>query len=247
MARPPAIDIAPSFLTAEWRFVAMLTYAVDPAVLRPYVPCGTELDLWEGRALASVVGLLFRRTRLHGVPVPFHRTFPELNLRFYVRRQAAEGWRGGIVFIKEIVPRRAVALVARAAYNEPYVAMPMRYRVDGGSPMEGASVEYAWRHAGRWNRLRVVTAGLGAPPAAGSQEAFVTERYWGYTAQRDGGTVEYRVEHPTWRVWRARESLLDCQVAPLYGAPFVDSLGAPPVSACLADGSPVVVRRGRRL
>ena len=34
------------FLTAEWRHLAMLNYAVDPDLLRPYVPRGTELDAW---------------------------------------------------------------------------------------------------------------------------------------------------------------------------------------------------------
>src|SRR5690606_40211851 len=98
----------------QWRRLVMLNYDVDPAVLRPLVPHGVELDTWEGRYLVSVVGFQFLDTRLLGVPVPFHRDFDEINLRFYVRRRADDGWRRGVVFVKEIVPRRALAAVARA-------------------------------------------------------------------------------------------------------------------------------------
>ena len=86
-----------------------------------------------------------------------------------------------------------------------------------------------------------------APLVEGSEEEFITEHYWGYTAQRDGGTIEYRVEHPRWSVWRATDPVFDADVAALYGAAFVPFLAAPPVSALVADGSPIVVRRGRRI
>src|SRR6185503_10439864 len=104
--------------TAHWRFLMMLNYEVDPSVLHPLVPRGTELDTWHGRTYASVVGFLFLDTRVLGLAIPFHRDFEEVNLRFYVRRREAEAWRRGVVFIKEIVPRWAIATVARVAYNE---------------------------------------------------------------------------------------------------------------------------------
>ncbi|HEU0052240.1 MAG TPA: DUF2071 domain-containing protein [Longimicrobium sp.] len=233
------------FLTAEWRWLVMLNFAVEPALLRPLVPRGTELDAWEGRTYASVVGFLFLDTRVMGVPIPLHRDFEEVNLRFYVRRKGPEGWRRGVVFAKEIVPRAAIATVARVLYNEPYVALPMRHRVDIGA--EGGSAEYGWRLRGRWCSLRAEVRGAPAALVAGSEEEFITEHYWGYTAQRDGGTAEYRVEHPAWRVWRAESAALDADVAALYGEAFAEALSAPPVSALVAEGSPIVVRRGRRI
>jgi hypothetical protein len=239
-----------TFLTAEWRRLAMLNYEIDPALLRPAVPRGTELDTWRGKTFISVVGFLFLRTRVLGAPIPFHQNFAEINLRFYVRRRADSGeWRRGVVFIKEIVPRWAIALAARLVYNENYVARPMRY-----SPAQratiGASentVEYGWRDAGRWNHLRVETNGEPRPLTAGAEEEFITEHYWGYAAQRDGGCVEYQVEHPPWRVWPVHKAGLDCEAAQIYGPQFAEALGAQPSSAFLAEGSPVVVRRGVRL
>ena len=235
------------FLTAQWRDLAMLNYEVDPAVLAPLVPIGTELDLWEGRALISVVGFHFRRTRVLGLAIPFHVNFEEVNLRFYVRREGAEGLRRGVVFVKEIVPRAAIAWVARTLYNENYVALPMRHTVENRPGDAPCSVEYGWRFGGRWSRVRIVTNGRPEIPPADSEATFITEHYWGYARQRDGGTVEYRVEHPQWRVSAATESFFECDVAALYGAPFAAALSRPPVSAFLADGSAVTVRRGVRL
>jgi uncharacterized protein YqjF (DUF2071 family) len=239
----PAASSAPLFLTAQWRSLLMINYAVDAEVLQPLVPAGVELDLWEGQALISMVGFLFLGTCVLGVPVPFHRDFEEINLRFYVRRRADGGWRRGVSFVREIVPRRAIAWLARSLYNEPYVACPMRHRVDAGR------CEYGWHLGGRWNHLAADVSGAPAELVPGSPEEFIFEHYWGYTGQRDGRTVEYQVEHPRWRVWEAMNPRLDCEaVAPaLYGERLAAALRNPPVSAFVADGSAVGVRRARVL
>lgn len=233
------------FLEARWVHLAMLNYEIDPGVLTRHVPSGTELDLWQGRAFVSMVGFHFLDTRVLGVPIPFHRNFDEVNLRFYVRRESADGMRRGVVFVKELVPKWAIAWVARNVYGERYVSLPMRH-VDRIGESEGR-VEYGWRFGGAWSHLSVDVEGEPAVVAETSEEAFITEHYWGYAAQRDGGTVEYRVEHPRWRVWRATDSSFECDVASLYGAEFVSALRGSPSTAFLAEGSEVVVRRGRRL
>ena len=248
-ATAPTHDLSAAvFLSAEWRSLAMLNYVVDPAVLRPYVPPGTELDEFGGQSFVSMVGFLFQRTRVFGFRFPFHTNFAEVNLRFYVRRQVAGEARArrGTVFIKEIVPRRIIATVARWLYNEPYITCPMRHRV--GATAGGREAEYQWKYAGRWQTLGV-TADSGAPGeiAAGSEAEFITEHYWGYNRQRAGHTLEYQVEHPRWRVWRARDHRFDCDVAALYGAGFAPFLSAEPSSAFLVEGSAVTVRQGRKV
>lgn len=234
------------FLTAEWKYLAMLNYDIEPSWLMRYVPSGTELDSWNGRTFISVVGFLFLRTKVLGVPIPFHRNFEEVNLRFYVRRRAGDGWRRGVVFIKEIVPRWAIAAVARAVYNENYVAMRMGHRVHL-DPESGGSVEYGWLHNGEWNNIALETRGAPVVPASGSEEEFITEHYWGYAAQSGGGCVEYQVEHPPWRVWQAADAQLRCNVGHVYGPEFAHALNDKPSSAFLAEGSPVVVYKGVRL
>jgi uncharacterized protein len=233
--------LARPFLTAEWRSLVMLNYAIDPAILASLVPRGVELDLWQGEALVSMVGFRFLDTRLLGVAVPWHRDFDEVNLRFYVRRKMEGEWRRGVTFIREIVPKRAIAATARAFYNEPYLALPMRHRI------VLRSYRYEWRWCDRWQSLSAEVTGAAAAMPAGSDEEFIFEHYWGYTRQRDGGTVEYRVEHPRWDVWQTTNARLDCDVAGLYGPQFTEALSAPPRSAFVAEGSPVSVRRGVRV
>jgi uncharacterized protein YqjF (DUF2071 family) len=229
------------FLTADWRDLALVNYECGTEVLSQYVPAGTEIDLWEGRCYVSVVGLRFLKTKLLGVPIPFHRDFPEVNLRFYVRREVEGRMRRGVVFIKEVVPRHAVTWVARTFYDENYMTLPMREEITADS------YRYEWRSKGTWYRLSVETHGDWNVPDLDSEASFVAEHYWGYAAQRDESTLEYEVEHPRWRMAKADEVEYECDVAGLYGEEFVEALSREPVSAFMAEGSEVVVRRGMRL
>lgn len=239
----------PVFLTAEWRHLAMLNYEIDPAVLAPFVPAKTELDYWDDRTFVSIVGFLFQNTRLLGFPIPFHRNFEEINLRFYVRRHVNGEWRRAVVFIREIVPRHTIAFIARTIYNEPYLALPTSNWIQHslGRPDEIQSAAYFWNFHDRNNFVKLTTRGQAQSLAAGSEQEFITEHYWGYTAQRDGSTLEYRVEHPRWRVWEAEKSELECDVSALYGRQFRAILNTQPSSAFLAEGSAVKVYRGVRL
>jgi uncharacterized protein YqjF (DUF2071 family) len=233
------------FLRAGWYHLAMLNFPADADSLQKHVPAGTELDLWQGQAYLSMVGFKFQDTRVWGLPVPWHRNFEEVNLRTYVRRKDADGWRRGVVFIQEIVQRRMIAFVARRLYNENYVAMPMRHEILMPTRQSPAgSVRYEWFHGECWHSLSASITGEPAALVAGSEEEFITEHYYGYCRQRDGGTMEYRVEHPPWRVWPADEAQFDCDVARVYGAEFLPCLSAAPTSAFVADGSPILVRRG---
>lgn len=233
------------FLSADWRYLAMLNYRVQPEVLLPFVPAGTQLDEWNGTAFVSVVGFLFANTRVLGMPIPFHRTFEEINLRFYVRHQAGGESRRAVTFIREIVPRRAIAAVARALYNEPYRALPMRHHIRATS--EETLVDYEWRGMSGWAGVHVSTDGPPSAIRAGSEEEFITEHFWGYTRQRDGSTIEYQVRHPKWRVWPARTARLAGKVADVYPATFASILEREPDSAFLADGSAVTVHAPTRL
>jgi uncharacterized protein YqjF (DUF2071 family) len=231
------------FLTANWQYLAMLNFAVDPRILEPLVPQETELDFHEAQTFVSVVGFLFLDTRVIGLPIPLHRNFEEVNLRFYVRRKSTEGWRRGVVFVRELVPRAAIAIVARTFYGEPYSALPMRHILEH---KEGRLfVEYQWRRGRRWETLAMTAIGEPQTAAQGSHEEFITEHYWGYTARRSGCS-EYRVEHPRWKLWKADPTKFDADVATLYGPQFVEALAAPPVSGFIAEGSHIEVHRRTR-
>jgi uncharacterized protein YqjF (DUF2071 family) len=231
------------FLTADWRHLAMLNYAVDRAMLEPFVPAGTELDLWQGRALVSLVGFRFLKTRLQGWTVPFHQDFSEVNLRFYVRREGDDGWRRGVVFLKEIAPKFAVSWIANALYHEHYVTLPMWRRIQlPASPLDRSGrIVYGWRRRQAVCELQAEFSGLPRPLERGSEEEFVAEHYWGYTRRRDGTTVEFRVEHPPWRIWKAERAAFTGEASELYGAALARVLRGAPSSALVAEGSKVTM------
>lgn len=236
------------FLTAKWRHLVMLNYEIDPEVLSPLVPAGTELDHWDGQCYLSLVGFLFLQTRVLGMSVPFHQNFEEVNLRFYVRRKREDGWQRAVVFVKEIVPRFAIAAVARTVYGENYVSMPMEHSIlfDDQDCKTVQSASYSWTHRGNENRMKVTLEGKPEYVEEGSVEEFITEHYWGYARRKDRRTMEYQVEHPSWRVTKAKRAELDCDIAQVYGDQFVPFLQTP-ISAFHADGSEVVVHKGRLL
>jgi len=233
------------FLSAEWRYLALLNYRVAPELLEPLVPKGTTLDLWQGEAYVSIVGFLFSNTRVLGVAIPFHRNFEEVNLRFYVPREVGGETRRALTFVRELVPRRAIATAARAIYNEPYLARPMRHHV--GATPEETTLDYEWRGEAGWSGVHVSATGAAEPIRRGSEEEFIAEHYWGYTRQRDGSTIEYEVHHPRWRVWPARTARLAGSVADVFPPQFALALAQTPDSAFLADGSAVTVHMPVRL
>ncbi|MDQ6940266.1 MAG: DUF2071 domain-containing protein [Verrucomicrobiota bacterium] len=250
------------FLTANWRYLAMLNFAVDPKLLEPHVPAGTELDFFNGETYVSVVGFLFYHTVVLGLPIPRHRNFEEVNLRFYVRKKSADTWRRGVVFIRELVPKIAIAVTARVFYGEPYLALPMRSEVEEKDGIVRA--KYEWRRGTKWETLAMTGHGEAQNIPQASHEEFITEHYWGYTKRSSkfdfrspnaanfdiqnssfelGHTSEYRVEHPRWKIWPADSFEFKADIATLYGEKFLKVLGAKPISAFICDGSYVEVFR----
>ncbi len=234
------------FLTAEWRNLVMLNYEVDPASLACYVPQGTRVDSFGGKTFVSLIGFQFLSTKLGGrLAIPLHSNFDEVNLRFYVRREVGGEIRRGVVFVSEIVPRLAIAVVARVAYNENYSCYPMAHHFSPDG--ERRSFRYSWRRRQQRYALEAQTVGESKQLEPGSAAQFITEHYWGYAKQRDGGTVEYRVAHEPWRVWNVIAAKFEGNPGILYGAEFEQALTAKPHSAFVADGSAVQVFGGKKL
>jgi len=231
---------------AKWRYLAMINFEVDPSVLRSHVPRGTTLDERDGRHFVSLVAFLFLDTHLLTMPAFFHQNFEEVNLRFYVRRMIGRESRQGVVFIREMVPLPLVAAVAKLTYNEPYRTVPMEHTIvdtDG----ELQSVEYLFGAPRDRCRVTVHVDGVSRDIDRGSEEEFLSHRGWGYTRQRDGGTIEYAVDHPRWRVWPGAQHELEGPLEEFYEQPFASILRGPCVSAFVADGSAVSVHMPERI
>lgn len=234
-----------SFLKAEWRKLAFANYDIDPKVLTPYLPFGTELDFWNNRCYVSLVGFMFLNTRLLGVRVPFHINFEEVNLRFYVRRYEQGEWKRGVVFIKEIVPKYALTLVANTFYNEKYETRKMSH-LWLESPND-LSVEYRWKVNAAWQSMNVTVARTPSDIVAGSEDEFITEHYWGYARVNDTITNEYQVTHPKWKKYVPLKYEIKVDFGQLYGLEFAFLNHQKPLSVMLAEGSEITVEGKRKI
>ncbi|MEO6542060.1 MAG: DUF2071 domain-containing protein [Ferruginibacter sp.] len=233
------------FLTAAWERLVMANYIVDAALLTPYLPHKTELDIFNGKVYVSLVGFMFMNTRILGLKIPFHVNFEEVNLRFYVRYHDNGEWKRGTVFIKEIVPKWAISFVANTIYHEKYATKRMRNRrTESGNEM---TVSYHWKHARTWNRIEATVDKLAQAMVPGSAEEFIAEHYWGYSKYNDTTTFEYEVQHPAWKIFPVKNYSIECDFKGLYGVAFSELAGAKPDSVFVAEGSAIAVLKKRRL
>ncbi len=236
----------PLFLKAEWKNLLMVNYQVDPLILKPFLPPGTELDLWQGKALVSMVGFMFLNTSVLGVRWPFHINFEEVNLRFYVRHFDGSVWKRGAVFVSEIVPKPIIAFFANTLYKEHYSAMPMRHSVVQED--EGFTrYLYEWKKRGNWNKLGATVANDFADIKPGTEEEFIFEHYWGYNTLNPNTTMQYQVEHISWQTATCSNYIFEAEIAALYGKAFEPFLSAKPHSVFFAKGSRIGVRIGEKI
>ena len=239
-----------SFLKAEWRKLILVNYEVVPKILLPYLPPKTELDLHNGKCMVSLVGFKFVNTRMLGIKIPFHINFEEVNLRFYVKHKAGDEWKRGVVFIKEIVPKRAISIVANTIYKEHYETYKMRHTWN--ETEDEYCINYGWRKNGKWQEVEVIAdkSPFKINPDdvhdLGSLEsdiAFITEHYWGYTKINDHKSFEYEVKHPVWDAYPVKECKVKVDFGLVYGADFAHLNNAEPLSVMLAEGSEISVEK----
>ncbi|MFZ1321483.1 MAG: DUF2071 domain-containing protein [Ignavibacteria bacterium] len=238
-----------TFLSAEWRKLLMINYAVDKKILEPFIPFNTLPDLWNGTCYLSLVGFMFLNTRLKNIKIPFHRNFEEVNLRFYVKHFNKEKneWRRGVVFIKEIVSKRALSFIANNLYKENYETMPMSHIWESDQTSGKLTVEYRWKKYEDWNSIKVITGMDQIEIEKNSEEEFITEHYWGYTKLNESSTSEYGVTHPRWEMYKTIDHSINVNFENTYGNEFSFLKSEKPVSVFLAEGSEIAVKEGGKI
>lgn len=229
-----------TFLSARWENLIMANYAVNPAVLIPYLPHGVELDFHNNKTYMSLVGFMFKRTSLFNIPIPFFGTFEEINLRFYVKRVEGETIKRGVVFINETVPYKAVAWLANKLYKEHYIAIPTKNTIEIKSLSK--NIRYDWKINNEWNHIAVDVANIKEEMPAGSIEEFIFEHYYGYTKIDEQHSQEYKVNHPRWQVNKVIDYSINCDFESMYGKDFSFLKNHQPDSVILAEGSEVTVK-----
>lgn len=233
------------FLTAHWNNLALINYEIDPRALEKYLPNGTELDYWNNKCYVSLVGFMFNNTKILGIKVPFHIHFEEINLRFYVKRFENGEWKRGVVFIKEIVPKAAIALVANSLFKEHYQCLAMKHSVL--EYKESFDFVYQWKTKNKWNTILIETKKELQEIKKDSEAEFITEHYFGYTKKDEITTFEYEVTHPRWEQYEINHYYIDVDFRSVYGAEFAFLENKKPISVLLAKGSKITVENKKKL
>lgn len=233
------------FLKAEWKNLALFNYEVDKEILEKYLPEGTEIDIWNNKCYISLVGFMFKNTKVLGIKVPFHVDFEEVNLRFYVKRFENGEWKRGVVFIKEIVPKKAITFIANTLYQEHYETQKMRHEI-----IESNNTNifiYQWKNDKEWNTIELETKNVLTQIETNSEAEFITEHYFGYTKIDQETTFEYEVTHPRWEQYEVLNHRIDIDFEKNYGSDFGFLQTQKPTSVFLAKGSKITVKNKRKL
>ena len=207
-----------SFLNAEWRKLIIANYTISPEILSAFIPKGTELDLWQGKCYVSIVGFMFKNTKILGLKIPFHVNFEEVNLRFYVKKFEAGEWRRGVVFIKEIVPKIAISFVANTIYKEHYETCSMRHK--WLEEKDKQYIQYEWYKNNTWQSISVEASTKEMAITENTEPYFITEHYWGYTKMSETKTSSYEVTHPSWVHYPILKYHIDIDFKACYGQQF---------------------------
>ncbi|MFQ6601490.1 YqjF family protein [Flavobacterium sp. C3NV] len=234
-----------NFLKAEWKNLALFNYEVDAKILEKYVPAGTKIDLWNNKCYVSLVGFMFKNTKVLGLKVPFHVDFEEVNLRFYVKRFENGEWKRGVVFIKEIVPKKAITFIANTLYQEHYETQKMRHEIIEGDTTN--TFIYQWKNKEKWNTIELETKKDLTKIGIDSDAEFITEHYFGYTKITKDLTFEYEVQHPRWEQYEVLHHNIDIDFEKTYGEDFKFLQNIKPTSVFLAKGSKITVKNKRKL
>ena len=229
------------FLTAEWRNLAVATFETDKKILEKYLPNNTEVNDCNGKYFMSLVGFMFSNPAFFGIKVPYLKGFEEMNLRFYVKHKIKNGWRNGVVFIKEIAPSIIIGQIAKLLYHENFIALPMKHSFT--ITAEEQSTEYQWKINKKWNFFKLKTSISPLYTELNSIEAFIKNHYWGYTKVNSEETLEFEIKHISWNIFPSTSFELEIDAEMLYGKELASFFYQNPLCCFLMDGSSTEISR----
>ncbi len=227
------------FLKAKWEHIIMANYEIDPKILFPFLPKGLELDLFNGKCYISLVGFMFKNTKIFTIPIPFLGTFEEINLRFYVTRKEENQTKRGVVFINETIPYKMVAWMANKLYKEHYTVVPTKHKIR--TTTTNQKIKFQWLLKQKWNSIYVESEVNSNVMKNESLEKFIYEHYYGYTKIDENKTEEYQLQHPSWNVHKVNHFRINCDFEAMYGQSFSALNQTEPTDVFIAEGSSVKV------
>ena len=229
-------------LKAEYSDLVAINFQIDDHLLKPLVPVGLELDYFDGDTFVSLVTMKIKRMKIWGIPFSVIPAFPEISLRFYVRRTTGDKSENGTCLIKDFVGGATAAWYLRTQFNSEFTKLKIQGQSKGFGIDEIPEVEYRWKHDDQWNNLRVRARSRITNTGKGTKVGFILD-HSNYFASQKGRTIAYRVERPQWEVWDAAQANFNCDVKNLFGRAFIKPLSKRPASVFVSAGSHVTVYR----
>ena len=220
-------------MTANWEDLIISTFEADKDILKKHLPQNTELDLFNGKALMSIVAFTFSKVRFFGIKVPFHQKFGQINFRFYVKSKINGA--KGVVFIKEFAPKPIIALTANIFYNEPYFTKRIKFNIDTDN--NNKIIKYSYKDID----IKTIAEPTTKPLTKNSLEEFVVDRYVAFVKSKTSKTLLYRIHHKPWRLYKTTHIEINENIISLLPKHFN---GIKHLKTYVVDGSSVSVEKG---
>jgi uncharacterized protein len=194
----------------RWRELLFAHWSVDPSVIRRLIPPGLDLDLFEGRCYVGAVPFLMENVTPRLVPpLPGLHSFPELNLRTYVTcGDKAGGRKPGVWFFSLDAGQKLAVRVARRFFHLPYFDAQFDIQLSSGAVEYSAVRIHKNAPAARFS-VNYAPVGPVYRAAAGTLDAWLTERYCLYAADRHQTVYRGEIDHQPWPLQKA-EAQVQC-------------------------------------
>lgn len=189
-------------MVQEWQDLAYIHWRYPIEEIQALLPAGVEVDSFDGSAWVGLIPFSMRNIGLPRTPaVPYFGSFPEVNVRTYVRRNGIPG----VWFFSLDVNRFLPALVARVSYFLPYCwGKASNKRTD-------TTLETEVRRRWPSRASTSIRVSIGEPIENPDDLAVFLSARWGLYSRGLGKGVRYApVDHERWPLWSAKlESLND--------------------------------------
>lgn len=188
-------------MVQQWRDLAYIHWRYPAEEVQALLPPGLEVDVHDGSAWVGLIPFSMRKIGLPHLPaVPYFGSFPEVNVRTYVRCNGQPG----VWFFSLDVNRFLPALVARTTYLLPYCWGSALHRRDG---------EVLTTHVlRRWPSTSStdISLSIGEPIESPDDIAVFLSARWGLYSKGFRGSLRYApVDHEKWPLYCATLLNLD--------------------------------------